>query len=277
MKTAIVTGASAGIGKATAKRLHQQGYEVFAGARRVEKMQDLAAIGVHVHALDVTDQNSNQVFVTDVLAQSSTIDVIVNSAGYSAQGALEDVSPEEAKRQFDVNVFGLMNLTQLVLPTMRHQRAGKVINISSIGGQIYSPLGGWYYASKHALEALSDTLRMEVKRFGIDVIIVEPSGTKTEWGGIATQKLLDQTPTDSAYRDIVDRYAKNSGFSNFSTTPDTIADLILKAITARKPRTRYLPDFTAKLLVFAARKLPYKALDRMMFRSLKQIMAPNNN
>ncbi|KRM74904.1 oxidoreductase [Secundilactobacillus collinoides] len=277
MKTAIVTGASAGIGKATAKRLHQQGYEVFAGARRVEKMQDLAAIGVHVHALDVTDQNSNQVFVTDVLAQSSTIDVIVNSAGYSAQGALEDVSPEEAKRQFDVNVFGLMNLTQLVLPTMRHQRAGKVINISSIGGQIYSPLGGWYYASKHALEALSDTLRMEVKRFGIDVIIVEPSGTKTEWGGIATQKLLDQTPTDSAYRDIVDRYVKNSGFSNFSTTPDTIADLILKAITARKPRTRYLPDFTAKLLVFAARKLPYKALDRMMFRSLKQIMAPNNN
>lgn len=277
MKTAIVTGASAGIGKATAKRLHQQGYEVFAGARRVEKMQDLAAIGVHVHALDVTDQNSNQVFVTDVLAQSSTIDVIVNSAGYSAQGALEDVSPEEAKRQFDVNVFGLMNLTQLVLPTMRHQRAGKVINISSIGGQIYSPLGGWYYASKHALEALSDTLRMEVKRFGIDVIIVEPSGTKTEWGGIATQKLLDQTPTDSAYRDIVDLYAKNSGFSNFSTTPDTIADLILKAITARKPRTRYLPDFTAKLLVFAARKLPYKALDRMMFRSLKQIMAPNNN
>ncbi|WP_175279735.1 oxidoreductase, partial [Secundilactobacillus collinoides] len=276
MKTAIVTGASAGIGKATAKRLHQQGYEVFAGARRVEKMQDLAAIGVHVHALDVTDQNSNQVFVTDVLAQSSTIDVIVNSAGYSAQGALEDVSPEEAKRQFDVNVFGLMNLTQLVLPTMRHQRAGKVINISSIGGQIYSPLGGWYYASKHALEALSDTLRMEVKRFGIDVIIVEPSGTKTEWGGIATQKLLDQTPTDSAYRDIVDRYVKNSGFSNFSTTPDTIADLILKAITARKPRTRYLPDFTAKLLVFAARKLPYKALDRMMFRSLKQIMAPNN-
>ncbi len=277
MKTAIVTGASAGIGKATAKRLHQQGYEVFAGARRVEKMQDLAAIGVHVHALDVTDQNSNQVFVTDVLAQSSTIDVIVNSAGYSAQGALEDVSPEEAKRQFDVNVFGLMNLTQLVLPTMRHQRAGKVINISSIGGQIYSSLGGWYYASKHALEALSDTLRMEVKRFGIDVIIVEPSGTKTEWGGIATQKLLDQTPTDSAYRAIVDRYAKNSGFSNFSTTPDTIADLILKAITARKPRTRYLPDFTAKLLVFAARKLPYKALDRMMFRSLKQIMAPNNN
>lgn len=277
MKTAIVTGASAGIGKATAKRLHQQGYEVFAGARRVEKMQDLAAIGVHVHALDVTDQNSNQVFVTDVLAQSSTIDVIVNSAGYSAQGALEDVSPEEAKRQFDVNVFGLMNLTQLVLPTMRHQRAGKVINISSIGGQIYSPLGGWYYASKHALEALSDTLRMEVKRFGIDVIIVEPSGTKTEWGGIATQKLLDQTPTDSAYRDIVDLYAKNSGFSNFSTTPDTIADLILKAITARKPKTRYLPDFTAKLLVFAARKLPYKALDRMMFRSLKQIMAPNNN
>ncbi|ANZ64989.1 short-chain dehydrogenase/reductase [Secundilactobacillus paracollinoides] len=277
MKTAIVTGASAGIGKATAQLLNRQGYTVFAGDRRVEKMQDLADAGIHVHALDVTDQASNQAFVSDVLAQSGTIDVIVNSAGYSAQGALEDVSPEEAKRQFDVNVFGLMNLTQLVLPAMRHQHAGKVINISSVGGQIYSPLAGWYYASKHALEALSDTLRMEVKRFGIDVIIVEPSGTKTEWGGIATKKLLEQTPANSAYRDIVDRYAKNSGFSNFSTTPDTIAELILTAINARKPKTRYLPDHASKMLVIAARKLSYKMFDRMMFRSLKAIMAPKDN
>ncbi|MFD0898418.1 oxidoreductase [Loigolactobacillus binensis] len=266
-KTAIVTGASAGIGKATAILLHNQGYQVFAGARRVDHMQDLAAQNITIHALDVTKPASNQAFIDAVKKQCSSIDVIVNSAGYGSQGALEDVSPEEAKNQFAVNVFGLMNLTQLVLPLMRQQHFGKVVNISSVGGQMYAPLAGWYYASKHALEALSDTLRMEVKQFGIDVIIIEPGGTKTEWGNIAMKNLLEQTPPASAYRDWVTNYA-NGSFANFSTTPEQIAALILKSINARKPKTRYQPNFAMTMLVIAARKLSYKMFDRQMFKQL---------
>lgn len=271
-KTAIVTGASAGIGKATAIYLHKQGYKVFAGARRIDHMQDLVQQGIEAHALDVTSPESNQAFVDFVLANSNSIDVIVNSAGFSMQGALEDVAPKDAKSQFDVNVFGLMNITQLVLPTMRAQHSGKIVNISSIGGQMYSPLAGWYYASKHALEAVSDTLRMEVKRFGIDVIIIEPSGTKTEWAGIAMKTLLEQTPKDSAYRDIVEAYADGS-FDGFSDTPEQIGELIYKAINAPKPKTRYQPSFSAKMTVIAARKLSYKAFDRRLFKQFRAMIS----
>lgn len=272
-KTAIVTGASSGIGKATAELLHHEGYTVFAGARRVEKMQSLADKGIFVHKLDVSDPASNQAFLAFVKDHATRIDVLVNSAGYSEQGALEDVSPEAAKRQFDVNVFGLMNITQLVLPTMRAQHAGKILNVSSVGGQIYAPLGGWYYASKHALEALSDTLRLEVKPFGIDVIIIEPSGTKTEWASVATKTLLDQTPATSAYRQQVENYANNAGFENFTDTPEMLAALMLRAINANQPKTRYQPERSAKLLVIAARKLSYRQFYRLMLKQSAAMQA----
>lgn len=274
-KTAIVTGASSGIGKATAELLQREGYTVFAGARRIEKMQSLADKGIFVHKLDVSDPASNQAFLEFVQGHSTRIDVLVNSAGYSEQGALEDVSPEAAKRQFDVNVFGLMNITQLVLPTMRAQHAGKILNVSSVGGQIYAPLGGWYYASKHALEALSDTLRLEVKPFGIDVIIIEPSGTKTEWATVATKTLLDQTPATSAYRQQVENYAHNAGFENFTDTPEMLAALMLRAINAQQPKTRYQPERSAKLLVIAARKLSYRQFDRIMLKQSAAMQAKN--
>lgn len=270
-KVAIVTGASSGIGKATAVRLNDEGYQVFAGARRVERMNDLEEAGIMVHELDVTKVESNRAFIDFVMANATRIDIIVNSAGYSVQGALEDVDPAAAKAQFDVNVFGLMNITQMVLPIMRKQHSGKVINISSVGGQIYAPLAGWYYASKHALEALSDTLRMEVGRFGIDVIIIEPGGTKTEWGNIAMDTLKEETPASSAYADLVDAYAAG-GFAGFTTTPEEIAGLIMKSINAANPKTRYQPDFPMKMMVFAARKLPYKQFDKIMGRNLKGLM-----
>ncbi|WP_054654262.1 oxidoreductase [Secundilactobacillus silagei] len=265
---AIVTGASSGIGKATALRLNDEGYQVFAGARRVEKMNDLKQAGILVHQLDVTKQDSNRAFVDFVEANATEIDIIVNSAGYGSQGALEDVDPAEAKNQFDVNVFGLMALTQMILPIMRHQHSGKIINISSVGGQMYSPLAGWYYASKHALEALSDTLRMEVKPFGIDVIIIEPGGTKTEWGSVAMDKLKAQTPANSAYHDLVEAY-EAGGFSGFTTTPEEIAALIMRAINARRPKTRYQPNFGMKMLVIMARKLSYKQFDKVMGRQMR--------
>lgn len=271
MKVAIVTGASSGMGHATALTLQQQGYQVFAGARRIEKMGDLQQAGVNVFSLDVTSEESNQTFVNHVLQTTNNrVDVIVNSAGYGSYGALEDVSMTEAKRQFEVNVFGTMNLTQLILPTMRKQHSGKIINISSTGGQMYTPIGGWYYSSKHALEALSDTLRLEVKPFGIEVVIVEPGGTKTEWQDVAFQNFKKSTPENSAYKNLAKLFTATNS-SGFKTSED-IAELILKIINTKNPKTRYQPSFAEKLMVIAARKLSYKMNDRIINRTVNSML-----
>lgn len=270
-KVAIVTGASSGIGKATAIQLNKEGYTVFAGSRRVEQMKDLEKTGIKTMKLDVTDEKSNQDFVNYVLSVSSTIDVIVNAAGYGSLGALEDVPLQEARNQFDVNVFGAMNVTQLILPVMRKQRSGKIINVSSVGGQIYSPLGGWYYASKHALEALSDTLRSEVKPFGIDVIIIEPGGTDTGWQAIANETMKKSTPQNSAYRKLVEQFAAMNS-DNYATSPNKIAELILKSIKDKKPKTRYQPSMKETMIVLAARRLPYKLFDRVIEGQMKRMM-----
>ncbi|MNM80000.1 putative oxidoreductase [compost metagenome] len=270
-KAAIVTGASSGIGKATAIQLNKEGYTVFAGSRRVEQMKDLEKIGIKTLKLDVTDEKSNQDFVDYVLSASSSIDVIVNAAGYGSLGALEDVPLQEARNQFEVNVFGAMNLTQLILPTMRKQKSGKIINISSVGGQIYSPLGGWYYASKHALETLSDTLRNELKPFGIDVIIIEPGGTDTGWQEVANETMKKSTPQNSAYRKLVEQFAAMSS-DNYATSPNNIADLILKSIKDKKPKTRYQPSMKETMIVLAARKLPYKLFDRVIEGQMRRMM-----
>ncbi|WP_263853873.1 SDR family NAD(P)-dependent oxidoreductase [Levilactobacillus cerevisiae] len=182
-------------------------------------------------------------------------------------GAIEDVDPAEAKRQFDVNVFGAANLIQLVLPTMRHQHAGKILNNSSVGGQLYSRLGGWYYASKHALEALSDSLRLEVKDFGIDVIIIEPGGTATNWQQTAADHMVATTPKNSAYRRMVEAYALGSW--NFQATGDDIARLMLKAVNAQRPKTRYQLTLLDTLAVVAARKLSYKMFDRIIHLEMR--------
>ncbi|BDZ30408.1 oxidoreductase [Lactiplantibacillus sp. WILCCON 0030] len=261
-QVALITGASSGMGKAAAIRFHQAGYTVYAGARRLDRMADLAAQGIHTLKLDVTLPASNQAFVQAALDHEGRIDVLINDAGYGSMGAIEDVAPAEARRQFDVNVFGAANLIQLVLPTMRRQHAGKIVNNSSIGGQLYSSLGGWYYASKHALEALSDSLRLEVKDFSIDVMIIEPGGTATNWQQTAVDHMLAATPKDSAYRKMVETYAL--GTWHFKATGDDIAQLMLKAVTARHPKTRYQLTLMDTLAVVAARKLSYKMFDRGM-------------
>ncbi|WP_379135182.1 oxidoreductase [Paenibacillus sp. sgz500958] len=270
-KVAIVTGASSGIGKATAIQLNKEGYTVFAGSRRVEQMKDLEKTGIKVLKLDVTDEKSNQDFVDFVRSTSSTIDVLVNSAGYGSLGALEDVPLQEARNQFDVNVFGAMNLTQLIAPIMRKQKSGKIINISSVGGQIYSPLGGWYYASKHALEALSDTLRNELKPFGIDVIIIEPGGTDTGWQEVANEAMKKSTPDNSVYRKLVEGFAAMSS-NNYATSPDKIANLIVKSIKDKNPKTRYQPSMKEAMIVLAARRLPYKLFDKVIEGQMKRMM-----
>ena len=203
-KTAFVTGASSGIGEATVRRLLAAGYKVFAGARRQDRMAGLAALGATLLSLDLTDDASTIAAVEAIKAQSGRIDVLVNNAGYGSYGALEDVPLEEAKRQFEVNVFGLAHLCQLVLPTMRAQQSGKIVNITSIGGKIWEPLGSWYHATKFAVEGLSDCLRVEVGRFGIDVIVIEPGAIRTEWAGIARDGLL-QVSGAGAYAELAGR------------------------------------------------------------------------
>ena len=197
-KTALVTGASSGIGEATALQLAELGYTVYAGARRVDRMSDLADRGIRTRPVDVTDDGSMVALVETIIADTGRIDVLVNNAGYGLYGALEDVSIEEARRQFEVNVFGLARLTQLVLPQMRAQRDGYIVNISSMGGKIWEPLGSWYHASKFAVEGLSDSLRVEVAEFGIKVVIIEPGTIRSEWSGIAADK-LEATSANTPY------------------------------------------------------------------------------
>src|SRR6202046_2403260 len=199
-KVALVTGASAGSGDATARRLSQLGYTVYAAARRVDRMSALADAGIRVEPVDVTDDPSMVTLIEKIIAETGRIDVLVNNAGYGSYGALEDVPIAEARRQFDVNVFGLARLIQLVLPHMRAQRDGYIVNISSIGGKIWEPMGSWYHATKFAVEGLSDSLRAEVAAFGIKVIVIEPGAIRTEWSAISADH-LDAISASTAYRD----------------------------------------------------------------------------
>lgn len=178
-RTALVTGASSGIGEDTARKLQALGYVVYGAARRTDRLQALATDGIRPLTMDVTDDASMTAGVDRILEETGRIDVLVNNAGYGSHGAIEDVPIDEARRQFEVNVFGLARLTQLVSPHMRAQGSGTIINISSIGGRLTTPLGGWYHATKYAVEALSDALRMELRPFGIDVVVVEPGAIRT--------------------------------------------------------------------------------------------------
>ena len=188
-RVAFVTGASSGIGEATAHRLLADGFRVFAGARRLDRMEKLAAQGATPLALDLTDDASIVAAIDAIRTQAGRLDVLVNNAGYGSYGALEDVPLAEARRQFEVNVFGLSRLCQLTLPMMRAQKYGRIVNVTSIGGKMWEPMGSWYHATKFAVEGLSDCLRVEVRPFGIDVIVIEPGAIQTEWAGIAADGL----------------------------------------------------------------------------------------
>ncbi|MBM7517966.1 oxidoreductase [Nocardioides nitrophenolicus] len=267
-EVALVTGASSGIGEATALELAGAGFTVYAAARRVDRMEHLRAAGIRPIAMDVTDESSMLAGVEQVVSESGRIDVLVNNAGYGSYGALEDVPMAEARRQFEVNVFGAARLTQLVLPHMRAQRSGTIVNVTSMGGRIHTPLGAWYHATKFALEAISDCLRLEVKPFGIDVVIIEPGGIKTEWSGIAAEKVREVSgtgPYAPQGNAVADSLASETN-ANRSSEPTLIARTIARAVRARKPRTRYAVGFGAKPMIFLHNVLPDRAFDSMMRR-----------
>ena len=218
--------------------------------------------------MDVTDEDSITAGVQQILAEAGRIDVLVNNAGYGSYGALEDVPLEEARRQFEVNVFGAARLTQLVLPAMRAQRSGTIVNITSMGGKIYTPFGAWYHATKFALEAVSDCLRLEIKPFGIDVVVIEPGAIRTEWAGIAADHLRE-TSGGGAYAAQAEAVAaafRSEATAKRSSPPEVIAKAIGKAATARRPKTRYAVGFGAKPLIFLRRWLPDRAFDALIRR-----------
>lgn len=265
-KVALVTGASSGIGKETAIELSQKDFIVYAAARRTDRMQDLAAKGIRPIALDVTNDESMVNCINEILKKEGKIDVLVNNAGYGSYGAIEDVPMEEARRQIEVNLFGLARMTQLVLPSMRKNKYGKIVNISSMGGKIWTSFGGWYHAAKFAVEGFSDCLRLEVSSFGIDVIVVEPGGIKTDWGMIAA-KGLKEVSAKGAYAEAANKTAEGM-VKNYSgnslSKPELIAKTISKAVTIRKPKTRYLVGFMAKPMVFMKNVFGDRAYDRII-------------
>ncbi|OGS06808.1 MAG: short-chain dehydrogenase/reductase [Elusimicrobia bacterium RIFOXYA12_FULL_51_18] len=258
----LITGASSGIGKATAKILIANGYKVYAGARRVEKLKELEYLGARITPLDVTDEGSLKKAVETVVESEGRLDILINNAGYGANGAIEDVPMSEARRQFDVNLFGLARLTQLVLPVMRKQGSGKIINISSIAGKINMPLGGWYHATKHALEAYSDALRLEVYRFGIKVILIEPGAIKTEWDTVALVNLMKYSGS-GPYADLTDKLTNKfrAAYRKGAPGPEVVAKTILKALRSRWPAARYAAPFQAKVMLFLKRLTPDCVLD----------------
>ena len=265
-KVALITGASSGIGESAAILLHEAGYKVYGAARRIEKMKSLEDQGISTIALDITDEDSILRCVATIGEKEGGIDVLVNNAGYGSYGAIEDVPMEEARRQFDVNMFGLARLTQLVLPGMREKGFGKIVNISSMGGKIYTPFGAWYHATKHALEGWSDCLRLETREFGIDVVVVEPGGIKTPWGQIAADN-LKKTSGNGAYAKAANKAAEGTSRmydSNRLTKPEVIGKVILKAVTARKPRRRYVKGMGAKPALFVRRWFGDGLYERMI-------------
>ena len=269
-KVILITGASSGIGYDAALALASKGHKVYAAARRVELMEPLKDKGIVPVQMDVTDEQSMNDGVNTVLEKEGKIDVLVNNAGYGYFGAVENVTMEEARRQLEVNVFGLARLCQLVLPTMRKQGSGRIVNTSSIAGKIVLPFGGWYNVSKFSVEALSDALRMEVKPFGIDVVMIEPGGIKTDWGIIAARHLKESsggTPYETDGRRFAD--VMHYGYSsNLLSSPRVITRAILRAVGSRHPHARYRTGRASHTLVMLHSILPTRCWDALMRRAV---------
>jgi NAD(P)-dependent dehydrogenase (short-subunit alcohol dehydrogenase family) len=271
---ALVTGGSSGIGEAAARRLRELGWTVYAAARRTNRMDDLASMGINTLALDVTDEPSTVAAVERIIGEQGRIDALVNNAGYGSYGALEDVPLSEARYQFEVNVFGLARLTQLVLPHMREQHSGRIINVSSIGGKIHEPLGDWYHATKFAVEGLSDSLRAELRPFGIDVVVIEPGAIRTEWGSIAAQNLR-RASASTAYRQQAQYVAAvleaTSHQASLASPPEVIGNVIAIAATTRRPRTRYVAGRGARAIIAARQLLPDRAFDALITNAYRMV------
>lgn len=270
-KIILITGASSGIGLVTAKRLISEGHVVYCAARHVTPMKELEELGGIAIKLDVTDHPSLSRVVSRIIKEKGRIDVLVNNAGFGLYGAVEDVSMDEARYQFEVNIFGLARLTQLVLPHMRKKKSGTIINTSSMGGKMYTPFGAWYHATKYALEGWSDCLRLEVAQFGINVVIVEPGIIQTPFGDTLMDKMV-KSSGKGAYKEFglsVARGVKETYKSGGGSSPDVIADAISRAVASKRPKTRYVAGKYARILIFLRYWLGDRLFDRLVLGQMK--------
>ena len=235
-------------------------------------MKELEETGGHAIKMDVIEEAQMQAAIKQIIDEQGKIDILVNNAGYAVYGSVEDITIDEARRQFEVNIFGLARLTQLVLPHMREKKSGTIINVSSVGGKIFTPLGAWYHATKHALEGWSDCLRMELDQFGIDVVIIEPGAIRTEFVDVMNQPMLDRS-ANGPYEDLakaVDK-AGNETYENKSrhSGPEAVAESISKAIAASKPKTRYATGKMAGLLLLMRKWMSDRMFQKVLMSQMK--------
>lgn len=266
-RAVLITGCSTGIGRVTAERLADNGWKVYATARDVEKIRPLADRGCELLPLDVTDEASTRAAVEEVEGREGAVGVLVNNAGYSQSGAVEEVPMEKVRRQFETNVFGLVRVCQLALPGMRRQGWGRIVNISSMGGRFTFPGGGYYHATKHAVESISDALRFEVAGFGVKVVVIEPGLIRTSFADTATGS-MEEPARSSPYAGFTAAVAKatrdnyeRGPILKLGGGPETVAAAIERAITADRPRTRYAVTPSAHLFIWLHRLLPDRAWD----------------
>lgn len=265
-KVILITGASSGMGKETAKTLIQQGHSVYTAARRIDQMQDLKSMGGHPIELDVTQEKNIQNVVETVIQQEGKIDILWNNAGYGLYGSVEDIPVAEGRKQFEVNLFGMASVTQKVVPHMRKEKSGTIINTSSMGGKMYTPMGAWYHASKHAVEGFSDCLRLELKEFNIHVVVLEPGIIVTEFGDVMLEN-INTYSSKGAYASLSNRlisatkkmYASGQG-SKATVISKTISDIV----NSPKPRTRYRVGLWAKPMVWMRIYLGDKLFDKIV-------------
>ena len=270
-KVILVTGASSGMGKDFALELLKKGHTVYGLARRVEKMNDIVEAGGKAIAMDITDEAQIEKAVNQVMSEQGKVDVLINNAGYAVYGPVEEVPIDAARRQFEVNMFGLASLTQKIIPGMRENKSGTIINISSMGGKIYTPFGAWYHATKHALEGWSDCLRIELKQFGVDVVIIEPGGIATEFGDVFVDNFKGNAES-GPYAESVQKImvsTKEMYDKGQLSPPGVITNLIMKAVNSSKPKTRYVAGSFAKPMMFIRKYFGDRAFDSLLKRQFQ--------
>lgn len=258
----LITGASSGIGKDAARRLLKEGHTVYAAARRVERMEDIRTEGAHIIKMDVCDDASMIEGVNTIISEQGRIDILINNAGYGSFGTLENVDLSEARRQFDVNVFGLARLCQLVIPHMRERHSGRIINVASMAGHFGEPRGDWYHSTKYAVVGLSECLRMELKEFGIKVILIEPGAIRSDWSNIAMDH-LEESSKGTVYEKGAMKQSRifRWAFDHFSSDPKVVTRGIYRACTSRCPRIRYRMGFGSGVLSLSEVLVPQRLFD----------------
>lgn len=267
-KVVLITGCSSGIGKATALSFVQTGYMTYATARKLETLDELKARGCQTLQLDVTDENSMKAAVQEIEKKHGAVDILVNNAGYGLNGPIEELDMQSVKHQFETNVFGLVRLSQLVLPSMRRKGWGRVINVGSVGGTFTAPGAGAYHASKWAVESFNDALRFEVKPFGVDVVLIQPTGVYTEFDKKIT--VSSSVPSNSPYKFFMENHVKvtTQMFSGNSSSgiikADDVANAILKAAQVKRPRTRYKVGLSAHIYSGLRRLVSDRQWDAIM-------------